>query len=185
MTKHPLHTAFVAFLEDPSTENFRAAQRALIDSEEYEPYSNELESVEELVDQERWIDAEEAFRAAMPNLLLSPRAHLVAGMLAEHAEEADRAEFERAIAGLCARAIVETGEGTCERPYIVTRTTDVYDVLGFLGKRPTGQALVGDGNGRHFDQMTLEDGTELWFDITASYTALQASFAPGGDTPHD
>jgi len=44
-------------------------------------------------------------------------------------------------------------------------------VLGYLEKSSQGQALVHRGE-QHFDVHQCEDGSSVWFDITAQYDRL-------------
>ena len=78
------------------------------------------------------------------------------------------------VAATCCEGILATGDGTKEKPYLVTRTSDEYDILQYLDKQFGGQALVSDGD-RNFDVMTCSDGTELWFDITDPFKKLEES----------
>ena len=101
----------------------------------------------------------------MPNLLLSPRAHLCAAMIAESEGDEERRRMEGAVAYACVQGILSTGDGTKQRPYVVTRTSDEYDVLQFLGKELESQSLLEEED-RHYDQLRCKDGSEMWFDVT-------------------
>jgi len=162
---------FLAFLQSPSRDTYLAVRSALISGPAYDPYARDILDVVELIEQERFIDADELLRAAMPNLLLSPRAHLCAAMIAEEAGDEERRRMEGAVAYACVQGILSTGDGTKQHPYVVTRTSDEYDVLQFLDKELGGQSLCEEGD-RHYDLLRCKDGSEMWFDVTDPYGKL-------------
>jgi len=164
---------FVKFLETPTRDTFLAVRNALISAETYDPYSDELNNVEDLLDEERWTEAQEVLGNTMSNLLLTPRAHLYASYAAEKSGDDQLAELETAIAAVCAEGILATGNGSEESPYLVTRVIDEYDVLQFLDKEMKHQAFV-EKDGRHFDRIDCTDDSVVWFDITDSFQNLES-----------
>jgi len=63
------------------------------------------------------------------------------------------------------QGILSTGDGTKQHPYVVTRTSDEYDVLQFLGKELESQSLLEEED-RQYDLLRCKDGSEMWFDVT-------------------
>lgn len=170
---------FVAFLQSPSPESFRAIRDAVAGHPKYDGYSRDLSAMEEAYQQKRYADVKAAFGGAQPNLLLSPGAHLLLSMALRDEGDAKNADLERFICYRCVEGIQSTGDGTRERPWPVLRTSDEYDVLGALGKQFSGQALAHE-NGRSYDKMTCADGSELWFDVTDMFAALARRMNEGG-----
>ena len=152
-------------------DSFAALRAEIVSSEKYDPYSRELDEVNALLDAGDFEAAHCKLTEAMPNLFLSPAAHLAIAYVAEQTDDEESAKMEAFLAAMCCEGILTTGEGSRANPYLVLRTSDEYDVLQYLGKSFTGQALVEDGE-RHLDRMTCADGTELWFDITDAYNQL-------------
>ncbi len=76
-----LEERFVRFLKSPDRETYLTVHAALVSSEGYQPYSDELIKVHELVDAESFDEALIFLTAAMPNLLLNPSAHLARSFL--------------------------------------------------------------------------------------------------------
>jgi hypothetical protein len=134
-----------------------------------------MSSIHELLDQGRYGDARTRLSESMPNLLLSPRAHLVLALIAEKTGDEKGSQMERYIASSCAEGILATGDGSKGSPYVVLRTSDEHDVVQYLGKEFTRQALINE-EARHYDVITCADGSELWFDITIPYNRLQQTF---------
>jgi len=162
---------FSAFLDEPNQAHYLALRRAVVLSDEYDPYSGELDVMEKLLDDQRHEEVLAKGTAIVRTYLLSPRLHHMMRMAAEALGDERRAEAEKAICGLCFKGIIETGDGSPERPFLVTTTEDEYDLLGFLDKNPTSQALV-EAKERRCDRFSCSDGTELWFDVTDQMKAL-------------
>ena len=166
---------FATFLKKPTQESFLRVRGALVASPAYAPYASDLDDVAKLVKAGKWKEAQAKLQGAMPNLLLSPRAHRFASRVATALGDPKGAEAERAIADKCIQGILSTGTGTAERPYLVTRVADEYDVLGHLGKRKRVQGLRRQGDRSH-DVIQCEDGAEVWFDITDVFKQLTRRF---------
>jgi len=166
---------FIRFMGSPSCETYLAVREALLALPDYKPYSDELNSIARLLEAGSVAFVQEKISESFPNLLLSPRAHLYLGLAAEKLNDEHSAGMERFIAATCVEGILATGDGSKEQPYLVCRSTDEYDVLQYLGKEFRGQSLVDDGD-RQFDVMQSDDGSEIWFDITAAYKTLERRF---------
>lgn len=162
---------FTRFLGEPTRENYVAVFDVLTGSPEYDPYSDDLEGLSDLIDRGKFAEAVERGYELMPKWLLSPRVHLLVSMAHGRAGDPKGAEMERMIAFRCVEGIESTGDGSEASPYLVTSTADEYDVLGARGKKPAGQALHERGD-RRFDVMSCESGEEVWFEITRVYGQL-------------
>ena len=68
-------------------------------------------------------------------------------------------------------AILATGDGSRERPYVVSSVKEEYIILGHFKQRLMLQALV-DVDGRRMDMMSCEDGTAYYFDISTFFGRL-------------
>lgn len=163
---------FVAFLQNPTLESFRAIRDMVVNHPNYDGYSQDLHDMENALEQKRFADVKNAFAQAQPNLLLSPGAHLLLSLALREEGNTQNSELERFICFRCIEGIQSTGDGTQERPYLVLRTSDEYDVLSVLGKQFVSQALVNGENGKSFDKMTCADGSELWYEITEMMDAM-------------
>lgn len=163
------------FIMSPSRELYLEIRDDVIASGFYEPYSDEFETAVQLVEEENFEEARLAIQNGMPNLILSPRAHRLLSYLHFKAGDKESAQFEFAFSEACLKGILATGDGSTQNPYLVTRTSDEYDVLEHLGKELTMQALA-ESDDRRLDVMTCRDGTTLSFDITDAYEQLSQSF---------
>jgi hypothetical protein len=174
-----MQETFVAFLSNPTVETFRAIRDLVVKAANYDGYSHDLRKMEDAYQQKRFADVKDAFAKAQPNLLLSPGAHLLLSMTLKEEGNAKGSEMERFICFRCVEGIKLTGDGTQEKPFLVLRTSDEYDMLSALGTQFGSQALVHD-KGRSFDKITCADGSEVWFDITEMMAAMAGRLNSGG-----
>jgi hypothetical protein len=167
---------FNKFTASPDRESYLAVREALISSEFYDPNSTELGEVEEFLDSGPYVfelaGARDRIDAAMPNLILSPSAHLLKAFIAKESGDEKVVQIEKNIAGVCLLGLLSTGDGSKANPYLVVRTSDEHDVLGYLGKEFSKQSLIHDGD-RRLDRIRCQDGTEVWFDVTDVFNGLK------------
>lgn len=162
---------FFTFIESPNRESYQVIRDLILAFPGYDPYSDDLNEMLDLLAEGKFVEVQQGISRGMPNLLLSPRAHMLAAIAAEKTGEDQAAEVEKYIAQACVKGILTTGDGTHEHPYQVVRTSDEYDVLQFLELDPAGQALQENGE-RHFDVISTRQGQEIVFDITDAYSKL-------------
>jgi len=163
---------FIAFVKNPTPDTFHAVRNAVLQDEKYDGYSNDLDQMRAAFGEKRYADVRAAFGESQPNLLLSPEAHFLLSLAARELGDTEGSEFEKYVSFRCIDGILATGNGTQEKPYLVLRTSDEYDVLGVMGKQFQGQALVHNDDGKSFDKMSLADGTEVWFNITDLFDSM-------------
>lgn len=163
----------IAFLTSPDRETYLAIRAEVIGSSRYAPYSQELNSAEQLFDAGEYMEARQRIAESMPNLLLSPRAHYLLCRIARALNDHKTADSELRIVAVCLAGILQTGDGSHERPYVVVRVDDEYDVIHWgLRKERVGQSLIQEEE-KCYDLLRLEDGSELWFDITDAFRKSQ------------
>jgi Domain of unknown function (DUF4919)/Ribosomal protein L7/L12 C-terminal domain len=162
----------VAFLTSPSRETYLAIREEVVGSSQYAPYSQELDSADQLLDAGEHMEALQRITETMPNLLLSPRAHYLLCRIARALNDHKTAESELRNVAVCLAGILMTGDGSHEKPYVVVRVDDEYDVINQLGKQRVGQSLIQEEE-KFYDLLRLEDGSELWFDITEAFRRSQ------------
>tara|TARA_B100000686_G_C16455642_1_gene794405 strand:- start:274 stop:813 length:540 start_codon:yes stop_codon:yes gene_type:complete len=175
---NPFREQFLAMLDDPSRERYLACLAMLAEQESYDPYSDELARARRLLDEGAFEAADTLLMKAIGNgnLLLSASAHMLLGYAAHKVGDTKRSTAERWIARRCFDALLLTGDGTRQSPYVVARISDEYDVLHLLGKQLDRQSLHEDADGR-FDAMNCTDGETIWFDITLPKGYLDRLYA--------
>lgn len=164
---------FFEFIESPSLETYLAIRELVLSDASYNPYSEDLNDLFDRLEAGDYVQVQQGISGGMPNLLLSPRAHMLAAIAAENTGELKGAEVERYIATACVKGILSTGDGSFESPYLVVRTSDEYDVLQFLDLQPQMQSLQSHGL-KHYDVIVTTAGREICFDISDAYNALQS-----------
>jgi hypothetical protein len=67
---------------------------------------------------------------------------------------------------ICLRAILMTGDGSEEEPYVVCAASDELDLLDELDLTAASKSLVHRGDCT-FDVVRCDDGSKVWFDASA------------------
>ncbi|SIR06031.1 DUF4919 domain-containing protein [Chryseobacterium sp. RU33C] len=162
------------FLTDPTKETFLKCRERVINDPEYDPYSEDIENIQDLLNKGKF---EEVIRYNNVNILLSPRAHIYKYFAYKELGDEKGRSIEMTIAQLIFECLEKTGNGTEDSPYIITRISDERDLVRHhLNKHDVSQNLIRDGD-KIMDALTLEDGTQLYFDIKVPYQRLAFSFS--------
>jgi len=169
-----INQQFAEFLKNPSEANFLKVHRLVVSHASYAPYSSDLDDVTDLLEQKKYKEAQAMLTKAMPNLLLSPRAHRHLAAAAKALGDEAAAQRETAAAEKCIQGLLATGDGTQQRPIVVTRASDEYDVVHGLKKKVFGQGLRMK-EGKSFDVLQCSGGSEMWFDVTAPFGTMVKS----------
>lgn len=160
---------FFKFLSETTKENFLAAQQVVFSDESYNPYSEDLNILEEQLDNDEF---EEVVKCVSVNILLSPRAHFYKNYAYTKLGNEDGSNAELFLGQKILEAISLSGNGTIEMPYLITRMSDERDLLAYLDETFASQSLVAENN-RFYDLITTQSGNRIYFDITTSYTKMQ------------
>jgi len=163
---------FEAFVKEPTKANYLRVHRAVTTAETYQPYSMDLEDVDKLVEDGKFEEARSRLKKAMPGLILCPKAHALASRVARALGDTATADKEAPLAKKCIEGILSTGDGNPERPYMITRVSDEYDVLRHL-KKTVAQQGVMNKDGKTLDRMQCDDGTEYCFDVTVLFKSMK------------
>ena len=174
---------FHEFVENPTGALYLGLLEELTAGPDYRPYSRQIDQIRGLLDSEEYEKAFEACHLSKGTLLLSPELHMLAGYAARKLGDEELFNMERAITASCVHGILDTGDGTKEKPYVVSVTDDEYFILEVLKKKFEAQALLQVGD-RHLDLIRTTEGDELYFDISRPYENLQKQFSKkADDTP--
>ncbi|MFS4472261.1 DUF4919 domain-containing protein [Chryseobacterium sp. T20] len=161
------------FLTDPTKETFLKCRELVINNPEYDPYSEDIENMQDLLNEGKF---EEVIQYVNVNILLSPRAHICKYFAYKELGDEKGKNIEMTIAQLIFECLEKTGDGTQDFPYMITRISDERDLIRHhLNKQDVSQSLVKDGD-KIMDALTLDDGTQLYFDIKVPYQRLAFSF---------
>lgn len=167
------------FIKDPTKENFLKSRELIVTNPDYNPYSNDLEIMEQLFENKEY---EKLNYYVNINVLLSPRAHFIKYFSLKQAGNTKAADSVMFICHNILNGIEKTGDGTLQNPYIVIRISDEADFLQLhLRKKYTQQKLM-QNEGKYLDVLTLEDGSELYFDITDAYQRISFSSKKRNET---
>jgi len=161
------------FLSDPTKESFLNCRQLVINDPEYDPYSEDTGNVQDLLNEGRF---EDVVKYVNVNILLSPGMHIFKFLAYKELGDEKGMHIEMTIARTIFECIEKTGNGTKDSPYIVTRISDERDLVRYhLNKEDTMQRLV-KGEDKIMDVLTLNDGSEIYFDISDSYRRIAFTF---------
>ena len=167
---------FITYLQTPTLENFLSVREALLKTDKFNPYSDELDDVPARLESGDFKSVvEKIHRHLWPNHLLSPGAHFHLSFACHKLGQEQEAQAEYFIYGSLMRGIEQTGDGTPDKPFLVSRTSDEYDYLFAHRLSFAGQALMMK-NGREFDVMSVEGRDSIWFDITEIKHIMERQF---------
>jgi hypothetical protein len=171
---------FLAYIEAPSAEKLELLRKAIVASPEYAPYSERSKEIHQLLEAKKFEEAKTALLASFPNYLLSPGIHQMLAFVHHKLGDESSTQAELQLHQICLEAILSTGTGDEDHPYSVLHTEDEYDVIHHLGKKSQKQKLFRMLAGER-DVHECEDGSEIWFDISAPYSVLAARFKAGNN----
>lgn len=161
-----MQSALRAFVAQPSRENYLAARAELLEDSSRSLEPAELDSLSLLADAGDIKGLSAALAHLPPIAALVPRVHYYAALAAEALGDDEDLELERMLLVICLRAILMTGDGSEDSPYIVSAASDELDLLDELDLMAVSTSLIHRGDAA-FDVVRCEDGTIVWFDASA------------------
>ncbi|WP_312301958.1 DUF4919 domain-containing protein [Chryseobacterium sp.] len=161
------------FLTDPTKETFLKCRELVISNPEYDPYSQDTENMQNLLNNGKF---EDVIQYVNINILLSPSAHIYKYFAYKELGNEKARNVEMMIVQTLFECLEKTGDGTRKSPYIVTRISDERDLIRHhFNKQEVSQWLIRDED-KIIDVLKLVDGTEVCFDIKTPYQRLAFSF---------
>ena len=159
-------SALQAFVAEPSKKSYLRAREELLTASERILDATLLDPLTLLHDAGDMTGLSAALAALPPIAALTPRVHYYAALAAEARHDDDDLELERMLLVVCLRALLMTGDGSPEQPYVVSALCDENDLLESLELAPETRRLVHRGDSV-FDVVTCDEGSEIWFDVSA------------------
>lgn len=148
-------------------------------TENYSPYSDasrDLYQYNKAGDYDKTLQDEQALLKNNPVSASVYRELMYAHRRKGESEIADR--YQRRAQRLY-EAMIFTGDGTCEKPYITLTTTEEYALINYLGLYSTGSQALTMCNGAHTDRLSIEDREEkkgeLYFDVRLLFKRMGES----------
>ncbi len=177
MRSSTIDERFAAFVEEPTSDKFLSVREQIIGDPLYDPYSSALQRVELLHEAGDFQLVLDEAVALEPLWRLSPRLHYLVGTASSELGDTIGTEVRKHYSRACMCALLDTGDGTAEAPFLATYLSDEYDVLRYLDAELEHQQVV-ELAGGHFDVLTTGRG-ELWFDATDLVAAARRSSLSG------
>ncbi len=160
-----LDERFSRLLAEPTADHYLAVRSHVLQQPDHDPGDGRIH---ELAQQFRNGDFAALIAHApqlLPTWVLSPRWHYFLGCsLLETGRETD-AQRERERSRACLFGLMETGDGSWERPFVITYLSDAYDLLRAHRLHSESQRLIDDGL-RRLDTIQASDGRIWHFDVS-------------------
>ncbi|MCA9790684.1 MAG: hypothetical protein KC910_02785 [Candidatus Eremiobacteraeota bacterium] len=157
-----MHELVVNFLREPGLATYETLRQEVIALEAFRPEHTAPEEVWELIEAERFDEAAAMARAQFPNHLLNPGLHIALGVVAEKKGDEKASDLEFYFAQKLREALLATGDGSLEHPYVVTRASEEYSIMSWLKITPRGYGMKLD-KGRFLDVFETTDGGWIHF----------------------
>lgn len=160
--------SFISFLQKPNKKSFLLLRTNIINSESYDPYSEDLWNMNNLLKQQNF---KEVIQYNNVNIMLSSRAHMYKSFAYRKFNDENGAEMESKIGQSILEAIETTGNGTLSKPYLITRIDDEKDFITYLDLIYVSQSMVSFKDKIH-DCIITSKGKKIYFDISDCYSKL-------------
>ena len=164
---------FFDFVKEPSAENYLKAQAYVVNHADYNPYSNEIDTIIKFLDENEF---EKALTFKSINTILSPSAHLMKRYAATQLKDEKAASAEHVLFLRIIESLTQTGDGSVDNPYLITQMSDERDVLQFQEEKFASQRLLKKA-GKSIDQIKTESGKIVHFDVTVCFNAMAKNFS--------
>jgi tetratricopeptide (TPR) repeat protein len=154
------------FLAKPNKENFTALQARVIADPGFDRKSQGLTDMLDLYKHKRYREALDRYHACAADLLLSGQAHFYAARCYEELGQKEMQKKEMAYVRACLQGLLATGDGSPERPIVVTHVSDEYDLLTCPFQTESKSQSLTEKKGRWYDVLECSNGKTYWFDVT-------------------
>lgn len=149
------------YVAQPTDEHLTALRTAIRSAPNFDVNANPVGDTQQwrsTQDHQRIVDH---LTSRMPGLLLNPQAHGMLATALRNLGEGKRGDGQVKLAQIALRSILDSGDGSRERPWQVLRVADEYGVLLSMDRVSARQASLGGG----VDEHTCDDGSVVYFHI--------------------
>lgn len=160
-----MHDGFAELLRQPTARRYKLLRSAFLESKFASDPVLALAQLAHSFAEGEFEELPQQVDELMPHAFLSLRLHRIGGMLAIQQNDLARAELHRFAFDAICQAILLTGNGTRNRPWLVTHSSDASELLAARGREVLSQSLVEDEN-RRYDVLLCDQEQEFWFDLT-------------------
>lgn len=154
------------FFEAPTAERFLELQQYAIEAADgYDFAASKLLALEAQLNTTSPSTLLEELKSLPEIFQICPRYHYVEARIRESLGEVKQMQDSIGKLRACLRAIVETGEGSQESPFVITFVSDQDDVVRSLGEQVRCTTFL-QAKDHSCDVVTAHSGVEFWFDVT-------------------
>lgn len=159
-----LGDAAAAYITAPGSAALHSLRTAVQADPTYSASGNHVAEATALLEAGDLDEAEACLSFFRKGGFFNPSTHRLLARVMRAKGREDIAQLEEQLEFFAIKSLLDSGDGTRTRPYVVLRVADEYDVLDLLGRSLERQAVVTEG-GRLFDLIECTDGSEVWFEL--------------------
>lgn len=164
-TRGQIKKLFDRLLVDKSRESFQELREIIVSSHLYQPKDNLPQIMKFHFLNGNINEAINIYKSNYINLILSPSVHFCLSEIYELKDNEQMKNAEEYAGNILIQNLLNSAEGTKERPYRVLHVSDEYDILEHLNKEIASQDLIFE-NGRYYDCLKTKDNEIFWFDVS-------------------
>lgn len=158
----PFEDAVKRFIDNASVQTYATLREVVMRAENYDPMADLSASLSSIAGGDHFATVN-AVGELMPGFFLNPTAHAVMGNSLESLGQSQSARLERYLADVLLQMLLSAGDGSYDRPFVVTSIADEYDVLAAVELQPESQQLV-KHDLKYFDVVS-GGKRECWFQL--------------------
>jgi len=160
-----LEKQYQEFFAKPSSSRYAELLREQVAAPGYNAHEDYVE-LKSMISEGQMDEAAAELERLMPLYPLSPRLHLLASYRAEAIGNKQLEDREQEMGFTCLEAILGTGDGSETQPYLCSKVSDEYDVLGIVLREEIEQQSLVQVGEKTCDKFLCLSGAEVHFDIT-------------------
>lgn len=149
--------------------NYLHSQDFVFNHDGYNPYSNDLDILKQLLENNEY---QKVIDYNTINTVLSTDAFILKFYAYQALEEHEQAKVMFGYAKKIIEAILKTGDGSLEAPYVVLRISDIYDVLSFLSEKVIKQKSMKQLH-KQIDLIECASGKVFYFDVSKPISKIK------------
>jgi hypothetical protein len=159
---------FTEFFQNPTASRYEELLKEQVAAPGYSGHEDYVE-LKSMISDDKMDEAAAELERLMTIYPLSPRLHLLASYRAEAIGNKELEEREQEIGFACLEAILSTGDGSEAKPYLCSKVSDEYDVLGIVLREEVEQQSLVQLGEKTCDKFLCQSGAEVHFDISLWY----------------
>ena len=149
-------------MASPSIQQYQSIRQFILSQDDYDPATDELRFLDRQFRDRQFSSVIEISESLRSIWQLSPKFHYLTGSAAIECGRLELAKRSQYLFQVCLDFLLQTGDGSMQKPYEITYFSDIQDILAILDADVRCQQVV-NRDGCVFDVATLHNGEDIWF----------------------